>query len=75
MYVTSEAVAAAGDDSPKELLARGRKVSDEEPERDELRKDGDEGDDQFQRATSAKGAYVAVSGSRAFRMWRARRPH
>jgi hypothetical protein len=30
-------------------------LSEEEPERDELRKDGGEGDDQFQRATSAVG--------------------
>lgn len=33
---------------------RTERLSEEEPERDELRKDGDEGDDQFQRATSAK---------------------
>lgn len=40
-------------------------LSEEEPERDELGKHGDEGDDQLERATPASGTWVI------FRLWSA----
>lgn len=50
----------AADDSE-----RAESFSEEEPERDELRKDGDEGDDQLERATPATVNVGATPGARS----------